>query len=152
MRADHLRDNRQLRAGGSSMLPFIMPGSLLCLKSAVGNSINVDDVVCYPDSRGTIVAHRAIGNDQGARIVYTRGDAQSAIEQIPASAIAYLVTRVEHPLLSYDTDSPLGRFFAWSALEHPGMTRAAAMLMRHAARVRAAVRGVTRARTARART
>jgi hypothetical protein len=129
---------------GTSMLPSMLPGSELNVELALKRLIRTGDVVCFLGSRGELFAHRVVvtaGTDV-PQVLQVKGDAQACIEVVPSSAVAYVVTRVEHPLLSYDTASPLGRFFAWSAIEHPTVTRAAATLMRQAARVRSALRAL----------
>jgi hypothetical protein len=94
------------------------------------------DVVCFPGDRETVVAHRVIGRtgDVESRLFAIRGDAQEVAEHVPAAAIAYVVTRVEHPLFSYDTRGVLGRCIARFALRHGVATRRAGRVVRAAYR------------------
>lgn len=101
-------------AGGLSMFPFILPGSCLVVGRVDPKTVKVGDVVCYPSENGRMIAHRVVDihNQNTTRHVYIKGDSSVTREEIPLSAMAYLVYRVEHPFLSYDTDRLFGRGIA----------------------------------------
>jgi signal peptidase I len=115
---------------GGSMSPFILPGSRLFVERVPVKRIQKGDVVCYIGEGALGVAHRVVSVNEvdGRTILCTRGDAQIGEERVPAEAVISVVRRVEHKLLSYDTDGPVGRAFARIALGEDRTARAAKTL------------------------
>jgi len=137
---------------GSSMLPFVMPGSRLHLRPTAepGTRPCEGDLICYLGAAGRIVAHRlvAIRREGGAPEYVVKGDAQSWTERVSPEAVLAIVERVEQPLLSYDTDGAVGRAIAQLAVSTPSLLSAAAAVAR--VTNRAAGQGWLRASLARA--
>ncbi|HEY2735422.1 MAG TPA: HAMP domain-containing sensor histidine kinase, partial [Polyangiales bacterium] len=96
------------------MFPFIPSGSSLHLRAGC-ESIAIGDVVAYSlaSSEG-LIAHRVMRIAPDECVV--RGDAQTDEEVIARSAIAYVVTRVDHRRFAYDTGGRVGRLLARIAL------------------------------------
>jgi hypothetical protein len=71
---------------------------------------SVGDVVCYLDERRKFVAHRVTGvrGESDARRLMVAGDGSGQPDEIDETAIVGIVTRVEHPLFSYDTRGAVG--------------------------------------------
>ena len=131
----HLDDT--LPASGSSMFPFVPAGSVLSLVRPGRQAIGIGDVVCYPAPNRGLVAHRVVAleaHPDGTRLVM-RGDAQRTPERIPLDAVAWIVDRVEHRWLRYDTASATGRAFARIAVTHGVALRAAGWTVRTLARI-----------------
>lgn len=126
------------------MLPTVLPGSTLHVLPANGETLAVGDIVCYPTTTGVVVAHRVVSNSgsNGTAVLMIRGDAQAIEESVPRSAMSYVVRRVEHPLLSYDTESRLGRFFSTMALRHHALTLRVASTMTGPIRLVSAIRSL----------
>lgn len=125
------KSEEAVRARGGSMWPFIPSGSRLEVRRVPAGEIREGDVVCYLGGAGGTVAHRVVGREGGgdSAVFLARGDASSGdAERVPAGAVLYVVSRVVHPLVSYDTDGPAGRALARVALARaPGRVAAPAL-------------------------
>lgn len=100
------------------MFPFIIAGSRLSVETADIQALKAGDVVCYPSIDGEIVAHRVIRmiERNGQKLFLIKGDSSKNGEEIPSSAIAYRVYRVEHRRFSYETDGVIGKIIAILAI------------------------------------
>ncbi len=72
-------DGEHLRvatAFGTSMLPFIKPGTDLCLESVKADAIRLGDVITFYFRPGVLVTHRVIKVicQKGQRLFLTKGD------------------------------------------------------------------------------
>jgi hypothetical protein len=105
---------------GGSMLPTILPGSRLHLAPRERTDVHVaeGDVVCFLDGSRRFVSHRvvAIVREGGERRLMISGDRSACPEAIDEAAIVGVVTRVEHPLLSYGTHGAIGSWISRSAV------------------------------------
>ena len=128
-----------LPATGSSMFPFVLAGSVLHLRTRGTRAIRIGDIVCHPDRTGQLVAHRvrSVSNDGNRTWLTTRGDALEQEERLPSEAIAWVVERVEHRWLRYDTGGLLGRTLSRVAIRHRALHRAATLAARALRRARA---------------
>lgn len=117
------------------MFPFVPAGSVLSLRLQGERPIGLGDIVCYPGRGGELVAHRVIAIEAGARGTWLtiRGDAVEEQERIELGAVGWLVERVEHRWLRYDTASLAGRTLARVAVRRGGIHRFVT-LAAHAAR------------------
>jgi signal transduction histidine kinase len=122
-------------AFGSSMFPCVPSGSVLHL-GRPAQPIRLGDIVAYAGASGDLVAHRVVGIE-GDRLAYLiRGDAQVDVERAPASAVLFVVERVERRGISYATSGPIGRVLAALALRHGASLRWLGAGLRSALRVR----------------
>jgi len=114
---------------GCSMLPTILPGSRLHLapRSRADVEVAVGDVVCFLDGSRKFVSHRvvAIVRQGGARRLVVAGDRSGSPETLGETAIVGVVTRVEHPLLSYDTHGAIGSWISLAAVRRTAPFRGA---------------------------
>jgi signal peptidase I len=112
-------DNWIVDVTGGSMTPFILGGSRINVTAKPADQIKIGDIVGFIGYKKNPVAHRVIDKktENGKIVFKIRGDAQKQHEWVPASAITFIVTRVEHRYLSYNTDSYTGRLFTRIALE-----------------------------------
>lgn len=107
---------------GGSMMPAILPGSVLQVRLAAGQPLAIGDIVCFPAQERLVIAHRIVGLHQEGSApphYWVRGDAQPKSELINAEAIAFVVERIDGWWWSYRVDSPLGRLETHLALHHP---------------------------------
>ncbi len=106
------------------MLPSLFPDARLEVSAAHADRIRKGDVVCYPVDERNMTVHRVVGVErrEGEIVFLTRGDAQLYAEEIPASAIAYRVERVEQRGVSYDVADTVGRAFCRIALSEGAMS------------------------------
>jgi hypothetical protein len=123
------------------MLPSILPGSRLRLapRGASGFAAEVGDVVCFLDGSRRFVAHRVVAarGEDGARTLEVAGDWSGSRCAIDEAAVVGVVTRVEHPLLSYDARGGVGRLLARWALGRPASLQGAAIAAGIVARLHA---------------
>lgn len=108
------RVRETIPATGSSMFPFVPAGSLLSLSDRGSRAVEVGDIVCYPAPSGELVAHRVVAVEVGPNGAWltTRGDAVGRAERIEPAAVAWIVDRVDHAWLRYETRGAAGRVFA----------------------------------------
>lgn len=103
------------RGVGTSMLPFVLPGSRLHLlhRGSEGWAVKEGDIVGFIGGAGRLVAHRVVEivEGDGGRSYQIAGDTRGEREVVKESEIASVITRVETNLFSYDTDGPVGRTF-----------------------------------------
>jgi hypothetical protein len=107
---------------GYSMLPTIWPGCELKMHDFDGSLVNPGDVVCYLGSGGRIVAHRVVGVEavkEDECVLRLRGDAQSEVERVPESAIAYRVCEVRYGPVGYRCEGLFGRAISRVVLRYP---------------------------------
>ena len=123
------------------MLPSILSGSRLhlALRGAAGRRSEVGDVVCFLDGSGRFVSHRVVAAVRAgaSRRLTVAGDGSGSPETIDEAAVVGVVTRVEHPLLSYDADGLIGSWFARSAVRRTIPFRGALVAFSVLSRVRA---------------
>jgi hypothetical protein len=126
------------------MLPSILPRSVLHVDLVACDSIRPGDVVSFPGSDGAMVAHRVVRapDGEGSTTILVKGDGQAQAELLPVEAVAYIVTRVEHPLWSYDVTGPTGRTLAWVAIHHAWVTVGAARMLGRLLALRTAARAL----------
>lgn len=114
-----MTDSRTVKVTGTSMMPFIPPGSILTVERFSDEKIEIGDVVCYIDATGGGTAHRVVGverrNGEDPTRIWVRGDAQQRVEEIPADAIAYIASSVCWRKMSYRTQSIVGRMLSRAA-------------------------------------
>ena len=148
MNAVHGEPERRERmpAHGASMFPFVPAGSMLGLRPRGERAVETGDIVCYPGSRGEVVAHRVLARRpafcataQGP-VWITRGDALRGEEHVAESAIAWVVDQVEHRGFSYRTDGLIGRLCARIAVRRGALYFACTHLAHLAVRLRRASR------------
>jgi signal peptidase len=101
----------RLRVSGRSMLPAIRPADVLLIRAVESARIAVGDVVLFARG-GCLVAHRVVETRAGARVLITRGDANSH-HDAPVTA-SLVVGRVEG-LLRDGTGAPARPFRVPSA-------------------------------------
>jgi hypothetical protein len=113
------------------MLPSILPGSRLhlALRDSADAGIEVGDVVCFLDESRRFVAHRVVAmvGAGGRRRLTVAGDWSGGRCAVDEAAVVGVVTRVEHPILSYDTRGGIGRMLSRWALGRPASFRGAAL-------------------------
>jgi signal peptidase I len=66
----------RLRVSGRSMFPAIRPADILLIRAVESPRIAVGDVVLFARA-GCVIAHRVVETRAGARVLITRGDANS---------------------------------------------------------------------------
>lgn len=121
------RARETILATGSSMFPFVPAGSVLTLRARGERLLELGDIVCYPATTGELVAHRVVAIEYPGDDAWltTRGDANGLEDRIEVGAVAWIVERVEHRWLCYDTDGLTGRTFARVARRRGTLYRAA---------------------------
>ena len=125
--------DEEWRTAGTSMLPFIPPGSRLHLKEiSKGNEFEIGAIVCYLSSDSKFVAHRIVGFKlrDGKRLLEIRGDALDGCELVEPEAVLGVVARVSVGPFSYETDSTVGKGVARLTLFTPRLVRTAARAAR----------------------
>lgn len=109
------------------MLPTILPQSVLRLEQLPSKCVEPGDIICYLSKNGKVFAHRVVGRSISREgvLLEIKGDAQEERETLAASPVTSVVRRVSHPLLSYDTDSEVGRLLSWFVLSHSQVSQRA---------------------------
>lgn len=127
---------------GSSMFPFVPAGSVLSLSDRRSRSVEVGDIVCYPAPSGELVAHRIVAVEHGPNGAWltTRGDAGGRAERIEPDAVAWIVDRVEHSWLRYETRGATGRVLARIAVRRGAAYRVVTSAARLARALRRGLR------------
>ncbi len=119
--------DEEWRTAGTSMLPFIPPGSRLHLKeSSNKNELEIGTIACYLGSDSKFVAHRIVGFKlrDGKRLLEIRGDALDGCEIVESEAVLGVVARVSVGPFSYETDGTVGKGAARLTLLTPGLVGA----------------------------
>jgi hypothetical protein len=100
-------------------------------------AIRGGDIVCFLDSTGRFVVHRVVGvsGELGRQRLRVAGDAAGAPVPLDESAVVGVVRRVEHPLLTYDTEGIVGRRLSTAAVRRSRLLPVAAAVMRAAWRI-----------------
>ncbi|MEW5947459.1 MAG: S24/S26 family peptidase [bacterium] len=83
-------------AEGSSMLPFIPPGTKVTIEKAIPETLRPGDIVLY-QSGERICLHRFLraSNRDGETVFHMRGDSQTATETVAADGIVGKLVRLE---------------------------------------------------------
>jgi hypothetical protein len=113
------------------------------LRPVLCEELDVGAVASFLNGEKQLVTHRVVGferqgGDGGCYLF--RGDAQEHVDRVPRGEVIYVVTRVEHPLLSYSTDGKLGQALAGLAITRPAQLRALGSGVRTMFRIRAATK------------
>ena len=110
--------DRIIHVVGGSMIPFVLPGSVLRVERVPFEEIEKGDVICVIGENSGGGAHRVVEkmNSEDRAVVLTRGDAREFGEIVPAESVVFVVRRVEHRLFSYDSKGSIGRIIAHVAL------------------------------------
>ncbi|MBN2340895.1 MAG: S24/S26 family peptidase [Deltaproteobacteria bacterium] len=100
------------------MIPFIVPESALTVERVDTRFLQIGDIICFIDQDGFGVAHRLVRIEQcnDVKRYFTRGDAQRCEEEVPEESLVFVVRKVQHRYLAYDTDGPVGRLATRLAL------------------------------------
>lgn len=95
-----------------SMEPNIPVGSIVIVKEADPDTLEVGDVITYRISGGTMVTHRIVSIDNEEQCVITKGDANEVQDASPVAFDGIVGKELFHvPLLGYLTiyvKTPLG--------------------------------------------
>jgi hypothetical protein len=75
----------RLRVRGGSMTPFIRHGDVVTIAPADPAALRFGDVICFRESPGRLVLHRAIGR-RGRNLV-AKGDATGSMELVPPGGV-----------------------------------------------------------------
>ncbi|MDJ0761891.1 MAG: hypothetical protein QNJ97_02790 [Myxococcota bacterium] len=114
------------------MAPFIPRDSRVHVVPVNREHVRVGDVIAHLHTVRRVVAHRIVSIKHGkdGPIWITKGDAYGPTDHISPSAAFFIVSRVEAPWLSYNTNGPLGRLISFATV---GAGRPGALFFRSVA-------------------
>jgi hypothetical protein len=104
----------EISVRGTSMLPFIPPGSRVEVERLPPENVKVGDVVCYIDESAWALTHRVVNVENRADgiLFRVRGDAQADCREVTSASVVYVVRRVRYGWFSYGCDEGIGQIIS----------------------------------------
>lgn len=110
----------EISVRGTSMLPFIPPGSRVEVERIPPENVKTGDVVCYIDESAWGLTHRVVNVEKRTEgiLFQVRGDAQADCREVTSASVVYVVRRVKYGWFSYGCDNGIGHIISRIATSH----------------------------------